>query len=157
MFESSALFVFGFTDMIKAELYLMKVNVLAIAQTTGSITGTVTDPQGTVVSGATVSVSNGKNPAKTNGDGLFVVPTIVSGAYTVAIKSTGFKKPIGGEVLVCVGPTCGIDVRLEVGRATETVTVVGGRTRNGTRSGADNITLDGFNAMDKPVKKTNAF
>ena len=56
---------------------------------TGSLTGTVTDPTGAVVPGATVVVHNtgtGQEfTAKTNDEGVFTIPVLISGVYTATI------------------------------------------------------------------------
>ncbi len=52
---------------------------------TGSLTGTVVDPQGAVVAGAVVtvkSVSNQEFTAVTNGEGVFTIPALADGVYS---------------------------------------------------------------------------
>src|SRR5258706_7419476 len=72
--------------------------VFAVAQTTistGSIVGTVTDPQGAVVSGAKVSITNaGTGQAislATNSAGAYNSGALQSGSYTVQISAAGFR------------------------------------------------------------------
>ena len=105
--------------------------VAASAQeTTGSLRGTVTDATGAVVSGATVTVSNDATGAQqtkqTTGDGNFEFTKLAPGNYTVTIEATGFKKSLNKEVSVKLGIVNPLDVKLEPGAVSETVTVTAG-------------------------------
>src|SRR5262245_16516563 len=64
--------------------------------TTGAVTGTVTDPQGGVIPGATVliiSETQGTKsaPVVTNGEGRFVIPNVTVDTYTVQVSMNGFR------------------------------------------------------------------
>src|SRR5436190_4080441 len=105
--------------------------VAASAQeTTGSLRGTVTDATGAVVSGATVTVTNDATGAQqtkqTTGDGNFEFTKLAPGNYTVTIEATGFKKSLNKEVSVKLGIVNPLDVKLEPGAVSETVTVTAG-------------------------------
>ncbi len=67
-----------------------------LAQNSASITGTVRDSSGGVIAGADVTVTNVDKgttfPAKTNGDGDYLVAGLVAGTYNVTVAQTGFKK-----------------------------------------------------------------
>src|SRR5271170_4436580 len=94
------------------------------AQTTaGSIVGTVTDPSGAIVAGATVTITNiGTNIAvKTTSDssGEYVVTPLEVGKYSVAVEATGFKRSIRPDIQVNVQDRVRVDAKLEVGKATE--------------------------------------
>src|SRR6202050_4892345 len=96
------------------------------AQTTaGSILGTVTDPSGAIVAGATVTITNmGTNIAvKTTSDssGEYVVTPLEVGKYSVAVEATGFKRSVRSDIQVNVQDRVRVDANLEVGKATETV------------------------------------
>ena len=97
---------------------------------TGSLSGTVTDPKGAVVAGATVTVkstaTNEEFSTQTNNNGAYSVPTLSSGVYTATIVAAGFKQAAVTEIKIDVGKASTINVELEIGSANETVTVVGG-------------------------------
>ena len=82
----------------------------AVAQfDTGTIAGSVNDPSGAVVPGATVKVTNtGTSVAKTlksDQNGNFVVSALPSGTYVVTATSAGFTDAKSKEVVLNVGAT----------------------------------------------------
>src|ERR1041384_3685786 len=94
----------------------------------GSISGTIADPQGASISGASVTVTNiAQNvttTAKTNDSGFYEVTHLIPGVYQVKIEQQGYKTAVQ-EVVVKADVVANADVRLEVGALTETVTVTG--------------------------------
>src|SRR6185437_11917912 len=69
--------------------------MLAQVQTTTSITGTVTDPQGAVLAGASVRVTNQNTGAirdsTTGADGVYSFPSLPGGTYSITVSAHGFK------------------------------------------------------------------
>ncbi|HEX4567366.1 MAG TPA: carboxypeptidase-like regulatory domain-containing protein, partial [Vicinamibacterales bacterium] len=115
---------------------LLVLGLLAIAAlparaqiTTGTVSGTVKDPQGGVVPGATVvliSETKGtkSEPAVTNNTGDYVIPTVTADTYTVEITMEGFKTVQRKNVKVSGGDRVVVGIiTLEVGGAAETVNV----------------------------------
>ncbi|HVF43308.1 MAG TPA: carboxypeptidase regulatory-like domain-containing protein [Pyrinomonadaceae bacterium] len=95
---------------------------------TGTIVGTVTDPSGAVVKGATVTVADESKDivvrtVTTNDEGQFSVPLLPVGTYTVTIESAGFKKSAQTGVKLDVNQRRAVDVQLETGSIEEVVTV----------------------------------
>jgi len=95
----------------------------------GSISGTVTDPQGAVVSGATVKATQQDTGAsfKTTSDssGLFRFSLIPAGQYKVEATAQGFKTSVQNGVLVTAGAENGIAVKLAVGESSVVLDVSG--------------------------------
>src|SRR5579859_7576183 len=93
----------------------------------GSISGTVTVPQGAVVSGAQVKATNTATGAPlnttTDGSGLFHFNLIPVGEYKVEVSATGFKTSVQNNVLVTARDTNLGSVKLTVGEANTTVEV----------------------------------
>lgn len=89
----------------------------------GTITGTVTDPNGAVVPGARVTVKNlGTNitgNVVTNDSGAFTVPFLVPGMYTVSVAGDGFKTATRENVQVAVDDRLTLDFKLEIGTSAE--------------------------------------
>lgn len=92
-----------------------------------TITGTVSDPNGSVVPGATVIVKNtGTNVAttvKTNDDGAYTISTLLPGVYNVTATGTGFKTSSRENIEIKVDDRLTLDFKLEIGSAAE-VTIV---------------------------------
>ena len=100
----------------------------AIAQQgTASIRGSVTDAQGAVLPGVTVVVTHQESGVYrdviSNADGSYFITGIVPGSYRVTAKLDGFKGYERRDVLFEVGRTVTLDVTMELGGLTETVTV----------------------------------
>src|SRR5947209_6519056 len=97
---------------------------------TGSLSGTVTDPQGAVVPGATVVVksvaTNQESTTQTSSEGAFSVPLLKEGEYTATITKQGFKQAVVTAIKINVSQVSSITVALEIGSQSQTVTVVGG-------------------------------
>jgi Carboxypeptidase regulatory-like domain len=93
----------------------------------GSIQGTITDPGGAVVPGATVTATNvATNLAttrQTNDAGLFVIKPLPPGEYKVTVSLTGFLTLIQDKVMVDALSTVTLNLGLKVGDVKETVTV----------------------------------
>ena len=144
--------------------FLFVFTTVAVAQEPfGSLEGTVRDPQGAVVQNATVTARNlATNATKTavsNEGGQYRILQLQPGFYEVKAAAANFKQSLIESIQVQVGQTAAGDIALEVGGATETVTVAAGgeaqieRTDNtvsgvvGTRQ-IENLPLNGRNFLD---------
>jgi len=101
---------------------------LALSQTsTSSISGTVTDTSNALVPNASVTATNESTGLtyrqQTNEAGLYSFPSLPLGPYTIAVEMQGFKSARRTGNLLQVGSPLTIDIQLEVGAATETVSV----------------------------------
>src|SRR5258706_3455597 len=110
-------------------LVFFMFSILAYGQAqSGTLRGTVTDPNGGVVAGATVTAKNSASgvstPTTTNGEGNYQIPNLVPGKYSVTVEQTGFSKKVVTEGTVGLGAILDLPVALAVGIASETVTVV---------------------------------
>ena len=98
-----------------------------LAQFGGSVSGTVTDNSGGVVSGATVTLLNPatakKETAVANGAGFYRFNELGAGSYAVTVTATGYKTQTFNDVAVSGQLSRGLNVKLAVGTASETVTV----------------------------------
>jgi len=101
----------------------------ALAQVTGRLSGSVTDPSGAVVPGVTVELMlpGGDRPiisAVTTGDGLFSMIGVPAGAYRLVVSAQGYKKHIEQGVAIRPGQESTVPaIKLEVGQVSETVQV----------------------------------
>jgi Carboxypeptidase regulatory-like domain/TonB dependent receptor len=113
-------------------LILSSFSGLARAQvtTTGRISGIVMDQQGAVIRNAEVLVTNTETGAeyraKSGEEGTFFISALPVATYMVAVTAQGFKQTKVTDVKIEVGKSATVEVRLEVGAASESVTVTGG-------------------------------
>ncbi|HEX8474838.1 MAG TPA: alpha-2-macroglobulin family protein [Pyrinomonadaceae bacterium] len=96
---------------------------------TGAISGTVIDPNGAVVPGASVSLRRRStaqtSTLDTNDEGFFLFDKLPDGLYEIQIESRGFMDAIITDVEVVGGKMTEIAAMLQIGRVTETVMVAG--------------------------------
>jgi hypothetical protein len=117
-------------SFICACLLVLWVSVGSLhAQTTnGSIQGTVTDPNGGAVSGASVTGRNldtGLTQATSTTDaGVYSLPNLPPGRYSVVVEAPGLKKYSQEGVTVLTGTTVSLDIPMQVGGVSENVTVI---------------------------------
>ncbi len=107
---------------------LALVSVPAHAQILyGSITGVVKDSQGATVPGATVTAVNKETnltrDTVTNGEGVYTLTNVLPGPYDVKISLPGFKEAVRTNVPVTISQISRVDMTLEIGALTESITV----------------------------------
>jgi len=105
--------------------------IAAMAQaTTGNLKGVVTDTAGAVVAGASVNVKNDATGAvsetTSSSEGIYEVPNLRPSTYAVTVEAPNFKRSVSTGVVVRIGIVNPLDVKLEPGNVSETVTVTGG-------------------------------
>ncbi len=95
----------------------------------GTILGSVTDPSGAVIADATVTATskgtNLKVTAKTQSTGLYQIPNLPIGSYSVSIQKTGFTSEVHPDILVQGNLSATVNASLKVGAVTTTVEVTG--------------------------------
>jgi hypothetical protein len=95
----------------------------------GSFTGTVTDTTGAVVPSARVTITNeGTSVSVTqpvNRDGIYTVPNLQPGSYTLKAEATGFRAIVNAHIELTVSYTQRVDFKLQVGAVTQEVMVSG--------------------------------
>src|SRR5215471_6941668 len=93
----------------------------------GTITGTVADPSGAVIAGASVTATNNATQASTKttttSSGHYTIPALPVGKYEVTVEQGGFKKYVQSGVIVEVGQTVRVDATLQLGETTQSVEV----------------------------------
>lgn len=93
----------------------------------GSLVGSIADQSGAVLPGATVTVTNRdtglQRETTTDGSGAYAFQDLQGGAYEVRVVLSGFKTHVKAGVVIALNSVAREDVQLEVGGATETVTV----------------------------------
>jgi hypothetical protein len=113
----------------------------------GTLSGHVTDPSGGAVPNASVQAVNNASrqsySGTTTGAGDYFIPYMLPGSYTVTAKATGFKASTNQRVEIQTGSSPVLNIRLQIGETSETVTVT-----------ADAPMLDAENAVQNNVLQT---
>ncbi len=146
--------LFVFTMAMMA--LLVSANVARADNVYGSIRGTVTDPTGAAVSGAKVTATNtatGISKALTTADdGTFdFLQLAVPAPYTVTAEETGFRKFEASRIQLNVNQVYVLDIKLEVGAVTESVTVEATPTQVETTSIELGAVVDATTIVNMPL------
>ena len=144
-------------------LTLMIVSAPAIAAAQaelGTISGTVKDAQGAVLPGVTVAAINADTNvptnAITNGEGVYLLPSLVNGRYKVTFTLSGFS-PIAREIEVRSGDRLRVDIGLQVGAMTEEVRVVAETPLLETATATRSQVLDQSKVESLPMSGRNPY
>ncbi len=121
----------------KRKLHLLAFCLLAVCLilpqlawgqvSTAAIKGTVTDPSGAPIAAAAVAATDLDRgtvfTTQTNSDGIYDLPTLPIGNYTVSIEAKGFEKAVNPKIHLDIGQIARFDVQMKVGVVTTTVEV----------------------------------
>src|SRR5947209_5417690 len=128
---------------------LANVRKSAAQNITGTILGTIRDPQGAVVPNASVSAKNVGTGAErtvlTDASGGFSIASVPAGSYDLTVSAAGFGTEVRSGITITVGAAMRVDFALNVGTIAEQVEVTGEaaqvETTNSTMSGlvAENV------------------
>lgn len=120
-------------QVVLATIMALVCSVLVRAQDTTGVSGLVTDPQGKVLSGATVTLTNtatGVNrETKTSDDGTYTFNQVPPATYNLRVEAKGFKAKVQENLQLLVATPTNLNLQLEVGNVSETVTVTGGEVQ----------------------------
>jgi hypothetical protein len=153
---------------IRALFFLLVVAALSIttapllmAQTgsTGALTGTVTDPSGAVISGATVTATNvgtgQERSVTTSANGAYKFGLLSPGNYSVKFSASGFKTAEVPSIKVNVTETAVVNHSLEVGAQTQQVTVEATAVTIQTQNAANGGLVSGAEVTALPLVSRN--
>src|ERR1700728_4021152 len=140
---------------------LVIASVLAIGNSaigqnanSGEIKGTVTDSSNAVIAGANVSILNVQTGVVintvTNGAGIYDVPSVPLGNYTITFARQGFKDLVREGITLQL-TTIGIDATLQVGAATEKITVTAAAPLLQTEDASQNTNFDEREVKNAPT------
>jgi hypothetical protein len=150
------------TRIFAAAFVSLALSSVCFAQgSRGSITGKVTDPQNSVVPGAAVTVKDlltgGTTRVTSNQTGYYEANFLDPGTYSVTVEATGFKTTIRNGIEIETGAKLSIDVRLEVGQASQSIEVRAENPLVDTTSAAGDRILDDREVAQLPYTTMNPF
>ena len=134
---------------------------LVAQQFSGTVRGRVQDSSGAVVPAADVTIilvaTNETQVVTTDGDGAYVAPNLKPGTYRITVAKPGFKSAAIADVKVDVQQSRSVNVTLELGQATEVVTVSGRAATVETTSSTVSQTIENKRLVDLPLNGRNPF
>jgi hypothetical protein len=145
-----------------ALLFVVNISGWLLAQTTGSITGVVTDPSGAVVPGARVTATE-KNTGSvrtitTNPSGYYSLTNLAPGIYKLAVAKEGFKGLVIDDNQLTVAQALVVNPQLPVGSLQETVEVNGAAAAPiETETSQLSSLVDSRTMNDLPLLTRNAY
>src|SRR5437867_9133833 len=126
-----------------------------------TVTGRVTDPDGLAMPGVTVSVINPRTnevaTAVTSTEGVYSLPFLRPGLYTVTAELQGFRKYSQDGVQLEVGQTVTLNMTMQVGSISETVTVIGESPLIETSKADRGMVIDNQRVTELPLNARNPF
>jgi len=148
---------------MQASLLLLCVGLLVGVQaqsaTTGTITGTVRDPQGAAVPKAEVTITEEKTGSSrtvtATEDGFYTATSLPAGIYSISAAPSGFKKSVTTGVDLHVNENKTVNVELQVGAVTETVTVTSETAPVELRSGEVSSLINEKQVTELPLNGRN--
>jgi hypothetical protein len=126
--KPAAMVVLGLSLWCTLPSFVTGASVAYAQNTNATIRGQVLDPTGALVSNAQVVIVN-KNTGvtvfngKTDSAGAFVAPQVIPGTYKVTVSAPGLKDAVIDNLVATVAQVASVDVNMQVGVATEVVTV----------------------------------
>jgi hypothetical protein len=148
---------------VATALLALSVAVGAFAQgaSTASITGVVVDSDNSVIPGANVVVKNNGTgetfSTVTSAAGVFSVPSLVTGTYTVTVTLEGFKTFVLDRVVVNAGVPASVRATLEIGGLTESIVVQSNSELIQTQTATVATTLNAREVANLPLSSRSAF
>jgi hypothetical protein len=128
---------------------------LAAQSPNGTMNGRVLDPSNKVIGGADILVINDatdvKYSAKTNDDGIYVVPNLPPGPYRLQVSKVGFKTLIKPDIVLNIQDALSINFTLPLGAVFEAVTVEGGASMINTRDASVSTVVDQTYVKNMPL------
>ncbi|MBL8176047.1 MAG: TonB-dependent receptor [Bryobacterales bacterium] len=126
-----------------------------------TLVGRVADPSGAVIAGATVQAksvaTNAAVSTATNEGGNYEIPYLLPGIYEVSVEMTGFKKAVRGNIELRVSDRLKLDVAMELGSASESVTVTAETPLLESSTANIGLIMDERRVAELPVVGGNPF
>ena len=138
---------------------LLLLGSSALAQTAGEISGTVTDPAGAIIPGATIRVTNPttniERVTQTNSSGAYSVPALPPGEYTLRVSMVAFGTLVRNNITLQVNQVARLDIALQLGNVAEVVEVTGGAPVLETESASIGTVIENQRIVELPLNGRN--
>ncbi len=139
---------------------VLLISLSMYGQTLGEISGTVTDSTGAVVPAAAMTITNTSTNvvrnAATNDAGIYVVPGLVPGPYSVRVEKAGFR-PMARTLELQVQQNARIDFALQVGQVSEAIEVSASGMLLATENATVGTVIEERRIMELPLNGRSFF
>jgi hypothetical protein len=141
-------------------LAVLLISPIAVFGQSSSLSGTVLDPQGNAVAGATITATNGATgaarAATSSKEGAYQIPQLAPGTYRVRAEGNGFASVLLEDVQILVSTPITLNITFkQLGAVSETVTVQGGETVINTTDATIGNTFDNTKVLSLPLLSRN--
>ena len=116
--------------LLTCSIFMLLIGSLPLAaqSITGTISGTIVDPNGQVIPGANITITNDQNgdsrSTVTNNDGRFTLAAVQPGTYTLKVEHQGFQSLLRTKTVLSANENLALgELALATGNVNETVTV----------------------------------
>ena len=141
-------------------LTMFSLSPMPAQDSRGRVNGRVSDPSGGVLPNVEVTVTNVETSVKasgsTNTSGNYDIPFLQPGTYTLAAAASGFKSFSKKGIEVRVGDRLAIDIGMEVGQVSDSVTVTGETSQLESSTASVGRVVDSKRILDLPLPGGNA-
>ncbi|MBL8290600.1 MAG: carboxypeptidase regulatory-like domain-containing protein [Bryobacterales bacterium] len=138
---------------------IVAVSVATAQAPVGEITGSTVDPSGAVVAGAQITITNPATnqvrTVQTNDAGVFSVPALLPGVYSIRAEKPGFSVQVRNDVNLNVGQALVLNFTLQVGNVSEVVEVTGGAPVLETESTSVGTVIENKRIVELPLNGRN--
>ena len=135
--------------------------VMAQAQYRASLRGTVTDPQGAAIPGATVTLqnkdTNSTMTSVSDGSGIYIFNALPPAPYRLTVEHAGFKKRVLEDVQIIPEQLNALDLQMEVGQIQDTITVTATTQALDTETATLSATIDSNQIQHLPSFNRDVF
>ena len=132
---------------------------LSAQEITAAIVGTVVDPSGAPINGASVSATDSERgtvwTAKTNDAGVYNLPRVPVGNYSVKVSAPGFQTAVHPSFTLVLNQTARVDIQMKMGQVSETVEVSGSAPLLRTETGQLDTVIDSRTNVALPLATRN--
>lgn len=150
----------GLRLLLTLAVLMLAANFALAQQVTAAITGTVVDPSGAAIAGATVTATDTNRgtvwKTETNNTGAYNLPRLPVGSYTVQADAKGFQAAkYANAVTLELNQIATIDLKMKIGNQTETVEVTGAAPILQTQTSEVSTLISGATATSVPLAARN--
>lgn len=141
-------------------LVSMIIVPVSFGQGRAALSGKVADSQGALIPSAKVTATQTSTGTKTvvnsNDSGVYVFPSLSASNYSISVSASGFKTYDQVDILLEADQSVTVDVTMQLGSASQTVTVTANSAQVDTTTGTLSSVIDQHNVDDLPLNGRNA-